>query len=70
MIKLAIVDDDVRLAKLLKSELLQFEEIESVLISHSGLKFARDLEVMIPGKRPEIIIMDISMIMTENDTDG
>lgn len=61
MIKLAIVDDDIRLAKALKSELLQFEEIESVFSSNSGIDFVRDLEAMPPTKLPEVVIMDISM---------
>lgn len=61
MIRIAIVDDDHRLAKDLKSELLEFAEIESVVTSTSGLGFARDLEAMPPGKRPEVIIMDVSM---------
>jgi DNA-binding NarL/FixJ family response regulator len=60
-IKLAIVDDDVRLSKNLKSDLLEFEEVESVITSTSGLKFAKDLEQMSLGKRPDCIIMDISM---------
>src|SRR5882724_9417799 len=60
-IKMAIVDDEIRLAKSLKSDLLEFEEIESVITSNSGLKFVKDLEQMHLGKRPEIIIMDISM---------
>lgn len=61
MIKLAIVDDDLRLAKGLKSEMLDFEEIDSVLCCASGIKFAKDLAAMSPGKRPEVILMDISM---------
>ncbi len=61
MIKLAIVDDDVRLAKGLRSELLDFEEIHSVLTSNSGLRFAEDLKTMAQEKRPEVILMDISI---------
>jgi DNA-binding NarL/FixJ family response regulator len=61
VIKLAIVDDDQRLVKTLKSELLEFDEIESVITSHSGLSFAKELEQMGLGKRPEVIVMDISM---------
>lgn len=61
LIKLAIIDDDIRLAKALKSELLQFQEIESVYTSHSGLSFVSELEAMPSGKRPEVVIMDISM---------
>lgn len=65
LIKVAIVDDDVRLAKGLKSDLLEFTEIESVIISNSGLGFAQELEQMPSGKRPEIIIMDISMALAD-----
>lgn len=61
MIKLAIVDDDSRLSKALKSELLQFQEIDSVLTCNSGLKFVEDLGSMSAEKRPEVVIMDISM---------
>lgn len=61
MIKLAIVDDDVRIAKLLKNELLDFPEVESVMVSNSGLAFVKELEAMVPSKRPEVVIMDISM---------
>jgi DNA-binding NarL/FixJ family response regulator len=65
LIKVAIVDDDVRLAKGLKSDLLEFTEIESVITSSSGLGFARELEEMPSSKRPEIIIMDISMSLAD-----
>jgi DNA-binding NarL/FixJ family response regulator len=60
-IRLAIIDDDVRLSKGLKSDLLEFNEIESVITNNSGLAFAKALEQMSIDKRPEIIIMDISM---------
>jgi DNA-binding NarL/FixJ family response regulator len=60
-VKIAIVDDDIRLCQVLKSALLEFEEIDSVITHHSGLAFARDLEQMPLNDRPEIIIMDISM---------
>ena len=61
MIKVAIVDDDVRLCKALKSELLQFPEIESVYVSNSGLRFVSELQQIIFPKRPDVVIMDISM---------
>src|SRR5690349_3753425 len=60
-LRVAIIDDEPRLAKSLKSDLLEFQEIDSVLTSNSGIKFARELEDMQLGKRPEVIIMDISM---------
>ncbi|MBS1486761.1 MAG: response regulator transcription factor [Bacteroidetes bacterium] len=61
MIKVAIVDDNVRLCKALKSELLQFREIESVYCCHSGVKFMVELANMIQPKRPDVVIMDVSM---------
>lgn len=60
-IRIAIVDDDARLAKSLKSDLLNFTEIDSVIVCPSGIKFAKDLAQMSEAKMPEIIIMDISM---------
>src|ERR1044071_2770970 len=60
-IRIAIVDDNVRLAKNLKSDLLEFKEIESVITAHSGIGFASDLQQMTPDKRPHVIVMDISM---------
>jgi DNA-binding NarL/FixJ family response regulator len=60
-IRLAIVDDEIRLANNLKTDLLEHQEIESVITSNSGLKFASELEQMQSEKRPEVIIMDLSM---------
>lgn len=61
MFRVAIVDDDPRLAKALKSELLQFGEIDSVYTCNSGTRFLSELRDMIPVKRPQVVIMDISM---------
>jgi len=61
MYKLAIVDDDARIANALREALLEFKEIESVICSNSGLKFAKDLVSMPPAARPDVIVMDISM---------
>src|SRR5258706_4976280 len=61
MIKLAIVDDNEQLAKALKKELLEFSDIESIDISNGGIKFFKYLQQMQPEKRPQVIIMDISM---------
>jgi len=61
MVKLAIVDDDTRLLKGLKSELLKFTEIDSIISSSSGISFAEELRSMPPERRPEVILMDISM---------
>jgi DNA-binding NarL/FixJ family response regulator len=60
-LKIAIVDDDARLAKSLKSDLLNFAEIDSVITSTSGIKFAKELAQMSEAKIPEVIVMDISM---------
>jgi DNA-binding NarL/FixJ family response regulator len=61
MIKLGIVDDDEPLAKALKKELLEFPDIESIDINNGGIKFFRHLQKLPPEKRPQVIIMDISM---------
>jgi DNA-binding NarL/FixJ family response regulator len=61
MIRLAIIDDDEKLAQTLKKELLEFTDIQSVLIYTSGLKFFKELQKLLPSDRPEIVIMDISM---------
>jgi len=61
MVRLAIVDDDTRLVKALKSELLNFEEVDSVLSFNGGLGFVEFLAAMPAEKMPEVILMDISM---------
>jgi DNA-binding NarL/FixJ family response regulator len=61
MLRLAIVDDDARLLRSLKSELLTFNEIESIISSSSGVKFVEELSSMPPEKHPEVVLMDISM---------
>ena len=61
MIKLAIVDDNEQLSQALKNELLEFADIESVDVSNGGIKFFKHLQKLLPEKRPQVIIMDISM---------
>jgi DNA-binding NarL/FixJ family response regulator len=61
MYRVAIVDDDGRVAWGLKEALMQFEEISSVSCGTSGLQFALELESTPEEKRPHVIIMDISM---------
>ncbi|MEI9918996.1 MAG: response regulator transcription factor [Bacteroidota bacterium] len=61
MVKLAIVDDDSRLLESLRSHLENFDEIESVITSNSGLRFADQLSMMNAQQLPEVIIMDVSM---------
>lgn len=60
-IRLAIVDDDVQLSKSLRNDLLEFDEIKSVITSSSGLGFVKELGALPVDQRPEVIIMDISM---------
>jgi DNA-binding NarL/FixJ family response regulator len=61
MVKLAIVDDNIRLLKSLKEELLNFKEIDSIISSSSGIKFSEELQAMPQEKHPEVVLMDISM---------
>jgi DNA-binding NarL/FixJ family response regulator len=65
MIKLAIIDDDPRLLESLKSQLLQFPEIEKVISSTSGIRFAKKLQSMPVTDLPDVIIMDISMDLAD-----
>ncbi len=61
MVKLAIVDDDTRLLKSLSGELLNFNEIDSIISSSSGIKFSEELRSLPREKHPEVVLMDISM---------
>ncbi len=61
MIKLAIVDDDLRLSSSLREALIGLPEIMSIHICDSGQKFIEELSAMIPVNRPEVVLMDISM---------
>lgn len=61
MYKLAIIDDDNRVASGLREALLEFNEIDSIVCGNSGLQFARELPLMKPADRPDVIVMDISM---------
>jgi DNA-binding NarL/FixJ family response regulator len=61
MIRLAIVDDELRIAQLLKRELQDFPEIGSIQLFSSGTEFVKELAAMNPRLRPEVVIMDISM---------
>jgi NarL family two-component system response regulator LiaR len=63
-IKLAIVDDDQRLAKVLKQELLEYSEIESVSLFANGHSFLLNLQTQ-PADQPQVVLMDINMIQTE-----
>lgn len=60
MLRLAIVDDDMRVAYNLREALAQYPELSEITISDSGLEYARDLE-MRGIDLPDVIIMDISM---------
>jgi DNA-binding NarL/FixJ family response regulator len=61
MLKLAIVDDDIRISSALKEALLEFSEIGSITCGTSGLAFAQELEKLPVDAHPDVIIMDISM---------
>ncbi|WP_262899508.1 response regulator [Chryseosolibacter histidini] len=61
MIRLAIIDDDDVLAKALKKELLEFYEIESVVVRNGGFDYYRELQRTDPADHPHVIIMDINM---------
>lgn len=61
MYRVAIIDDDGRIAWGLKEALMQYEEIISITCSNSGLQYASELEHIAENERPHVIIMDISM---------
>jgi DNA-binding NarL/FixJ family response regulator len=61
MIKLAIADDDPRLSRQLRAELLEYPEFQSISCYQSGLTLAQELDGLAVTQRPDIIIMDISM---------
>jgi DNA-binding NarL/FixJ family response regulator len=61
MIKLAIVDDDLRLSSSLRDALIGLPEIVSIHTCDSGYKFMEALSAMIPLNRPDVVLMDISM---------
>lgn len=63
-IKIAIVDDDQRLAKVLKQELLEYSEIDSVSIFADGNSFLTSLQTQ-PNDQPHVVLMDINMTQTE-----
>ena len=59
-IRLAIIDDDQTLAKSLKQELAEFQEIDTITVASSGEDFVNRLA---NGKvePPHVVLMDISM---------
>jgi DNA-binding NarL/FixJ family response regulator len=59
--KIAIIDDDQRLARHLQGELAKYPEIISVICANSGLAFAALMEAIPANERPDVIIMDIQM---------
>jgi DNA-binding NarL/FixJ family response regulator len=64
-IKVAIVDDDQRLAKVLKQELLEYAEIESILLFNNGKSFLLYLQTHAANEQPDVVLMDINMSQTE-----
>lgn len=61
MKRIAIVDDNIRLAKELRLELLQFNDIEWIKVYDSGLKYAGEISSFPEDELPHCILMDISM---------
>lgn len=57
-IRLAIIDDDQKLAAALRSELINYPDIGSIVTSSSGLKYARSIDSQTV---PDVVLMDISM---------
>lgn len=60
-IKLAIVDDDQRLAKVLKHELLEYGEIGSIDLFAGGKRCVEYLQDLSPSLLPNVVLMDINM---------
>lgn len=58
-IQLAIVDDDQTLARLLKRELMDFPEIDSIELFSGGFGFVNQLHTS--TTLPGVVLMDISM---------
>jgi len=58
-IRLAIVDDDQRLAKILKRELMDFPQIGSIELFSGGFGFVNQLQTA--SSLPHVVLMDISM---------
>lgn len=61
MSRLAIVDNDLRFLTTLRSALSNNKEIESVFCCDGGTKFIKDFSNMPEAKRPDVVLMDISM---------
>lgn len=61
MIKLCIVDDDLRLAKIVREELAEQSEIAWIRTYTSGLDFVESLAKVPPVELPDCVLMDISM---------
>lgn len=65
MYKLAIVDDDQRVANGLRDALLSAREVTSIICRDSGLHYAVELEKTSKEALPDVIIMDISMSLPD-----
>lgn len=61
MIKLTIIDDNVKLARELKRELNEFPDIAWINLSDSGVSYANSLHTLPADQVPDCILMDISM---------
>ena len=65
MIRLAIVDDDLRLIHQIKVELKEYPEIAWVQTHVSGLAYVKWLSAQPPELRPDCVLMDISMNLSD-----
>lgn len=61
MIKLAIIDDDLRFSSNLKEALMGLPEIESINTYENGEKFIQELNTHDVSVHPAVVLMDISM---------
>jgi DNA-binding NarL/FixJ family response regulator len=61
MIKLTIIDDNVKLARELKRELTEFPDIAWINLSDSGIAYANNFRSLPEDQMPDCVLMDISM---------
>jgi DNA-binding NarL/FixJ family response regulator len=59
--RITIIDDNIRLAKELKRELAEFNEIQWIDVKESGSGYIREISLPTAHQLPDCILMDISM---------
>jgi DNA-binding NarL/FixJ family response regulator len=59
--RITIIDDNIRLAKELKRELAEFNEIQWIDVKESGLRYVNEISLPSAHQLPDCILMDISM---------